>query len=67
MAIERKSADQIHGYGTRAEAERHCDQDVLIRSGLCPNGHGLMETVDRVQHCPVCKFFTNVKQELVKS
>ena len=43
MPIQRKSADDIFGYSTRAEAERHCDQDLLIRQGMCPNGHGLMQ------------------------
>jgi hypothetical protein len=28
MTIERKSADDIHGFATRAEAERYCDQDL---------------------------------------
>lgn len=67
MAVERKNPDQIFGL-TRAEAERHCDNDVLIRSGLCPNGHGLMnQDTDGDQSCAVCGFWTNCKQELVKS
>jgi hypothetical protein len=64
MSIERKSADQIHGFATRAEAERYCDQDLLIRSGMCPNGHGLMHLDgDRGQECPVCHFYCNTLPE----
>lgn len=63
MTIERKSADNIHGFATRAEAERYCDQDLLIRQGMCPNGHGLMGLADDPvrpwQVCPTCKFWTN--------
>lgn len=68
MVIERKSADNIHGFATRAEAERHCDQDLLIRQGMCPNGHGLMQLqiehgLARYQTCPTCNFFTNALPE----
>lgn len=68
MKIVRKSADSIHGFATRAEAERYCDQDLLIRQGMCPNGHGLMEldTDPRcpMQQCPTCKFRTNAMPEI---
>lgn len=68
MTIERKSADQIHGFATRAQAERYCDQDLLIRQGMCPNGHGLMqsdfmEPDTPGQSCQTCKFWTNTLPE----
>lgn len=67
MTIERKSADNIHGFATRAEAERYCDQDLLIRQGMCPNGHGLMH-MDPDPNCPIqrcssCNFWTNTRPE----
>lgn len=64
MTVERKSADSIHGFRTKAEVERYLDHDVLIRSGMCPNGHGLMQQDEGGQSCAVCNFGTNVKQEL---
>lgn len=68
MTIERKSADNVHGFATRAEAERYCDQDLLIRQGMCPNGHGLMEVepgpgLSPWQRCPCCGFCTNAMPE----
>lgn len=64
MTIQRKSADNIHGFATRAEAERYCDQDLLIRQGMCPNGCGLMGLEPEVgcaplQRCSECGFVTN--------
>lgn len=64
MTVERKSPDQIHGFATQAEVERYLDQDLLIRSGMCPNGHGLLEQDACGQTCPVCHFATNEKPEL---
>lgn len=63
MTITRKSADNIHGFATRAEAERYCDQDLLIRQGMCPNGHGLMQPDEHGQTCPKCNFWTNTLPE----
>lgn len=68
MTIERKSADNIHGFATRAEAERYCDQDLLIRQGMCPNGCGLMGLEVSpgeipLQECSTCKFVTNALPE----
>lgn len=64
MKIVRKSADSIHGFATRAEAERYCDQDLLIRQGMCPNGCGLMgleANLEEIplQRCSTCNFVTN--------
>lgn len=67
MAISRKSADNIHGFAMRAEAERYCDQDLLIRQGMCPNGHGLMRLDGDpncpMQRCSACNFWTNTLPE----
>lgn len=67
MTIERKSADNIHGFATRAEAERYCDRDLLIRQGKCPNGCGLMrldtDPLCHGQQCPKCNFWTNALPE----
>lgn len=68
MTIKRKSADNIHGFATRAEAERYCDQDLLIRQGMCPNGCGLMGLeagpgLSPWQRCPHCGFSTNALPE----
>jgi hypothetical protein len=67
VTIERKSADNIHGFVTRAEAERYCDQDLLIRQGMCPNGHGLMQLDEDPpcpgQKCGKCNFWTNALAE----
>lgn len=65
MAIERKDPANIHGFATRAEAERYCDQDLLIRSGMCPNGHGLLQFDGEWQECSTCGFSTNSLPELV--
>lgn len=67
MAVERKDPATIGGLPP-AELERFLDQDVLIRSGRCPNGCGLL-TVDEGdwgQECPVCKFSTNCRAELTQ-
>lgn len=62
MTVERKDPDTIHGL-SRAEAERFCDHDVLIRSGMCPNGCGLMSEDAGGQQCPSCGFFCNTARE----
>lgn len=63
MAVERIDKSRIAGIaGTDLDA--YVESDFKIRSGLCPNGHGLMTTEDGLQHCPVCKFTTNVLCEL---
>jgi hypothetical protein len=62
MAIERKSRDQIWGLPA-ADIDRYLDQDVLIRSGMCPNGCGLMHEGDDGQHCMKCNFMCNTLPE----
>jgi hypothetical protein len=61
--IERIDKSRIAGVvGTDLDA--YIESDFKIRSGLCPNGHGLMSSDDGLQQCPVCKFTTNVQAEL---
>lgn len=65
MALERIDKSRIAGIsGTDLDA--YIESDFKIRSGLCPNDHGLMLAEDGLQHCPVCKFTTNVQAELEK-
>lgn len=62
--VERLDPDRVFGFGTRAETERYCDQDLLIRQSMCPNGHGLMNGDADGQQCPVCNFWTNARPEM---
>jgi len=64
MTVERLDPDRIWGFGSRAETERFCDDDLRIRQGLCPNKCGLMTFDGTFQECPKCKFATNCKPEL---
>lgn len=62
MAIERIAPSRIMGLsGTDLDA--FIESDFKIRSGLCPNGHGLLEQVEYGQHCATCGFSTNVRAE----
>lgn len=63
MTVKRKNPDNIHGFATRAEAQKFCDQDYLIRTGMCPNGCGLLMEHDDGQDCPKCQFACNTKRE----
>lgn len=49
--------------GTEADAARAAESDFRIRSGMCPNGHGLMNPTDYGQECPACGFFCNTPAE----
>jgi hypothetical protein len=49
--------------GDDADVRRYIESDFKIRSGMCPNGHGLMIEEDGTQHCPKCNFVTNVLAE----
>lgn len=51
--------------GDEAAAARFVENDYHIRSGMCPNGCGLLEPTDYGQRCPKCKFFCNTKAEQV--
>lgn len=48
------------------EVKRFIDSDYLIRSGMCPNGHGLMNVDEWGQECPACGFQCNKMPELTK-
>jgi hypothetical protein len=65
--VERLDPDRVWGFGSRADAERYCDQDLLIRQGMCPNGHGLMTFDSEFQQCNTCQFATNCKPELTRN
>lgn len=47
-----------------ADLDKYVESDFKIRSGLCPNGHGLLTAGEGFQECPVCHFSTNVLAEL---
>lgn len=65
MTIERIDKSRIAGLaGT--DLDKYVESDFKIRSGLCPNGHGLMTADDDGQRCPACGFWTNVPAELEK-
>lgn len=61
--VERMDPDRIFGVSGE-DLDIFLDGDVKIRSGLCPNGHGLLAQDEHGQRCPTCKFFTNVMPEL---
>jgi hypothetical protein len=63
--IQRKDPANIIGFGTAEETAKFIESDFRIRSGLCPNGHGLMEATDYGQRCPQCGFFCNTPAEKV--
>lgn len=61
--VERIDKSRIAGLaGT--DLDKYVESDFKIRSGLCPNGHGLMAADDGGQRCPTCGFWTNVLAEL---
>lgn len=49
--------------GTEEDVRQYIESDHKIRSGLCPNGHGLMMQTQDLQECEVCHFITNVKPD----
>jgi len=49
--------------GSDEDARRFAEDDFKIRSGMCPNGCGLLEPTDYGQRCPKCRFFCNTKAE----
>lgn len=64
--VERKDPSRFVVLGgTEADAVRAAEDDFRIRSGMCPNGHGLLEPTDYGQRCPKCGFFCNTKAEQV--
>lgn len=63
--VERIDRNRIMGLAGTG-LDKYVEHDFLIRSGMCPNGHGLMSTDDDGQRCPTCGFWTNVPAELEK-
>lgn len=64
MPVERIDPDRIGiPGGSEADIRRFVENDFNIRSGLCPNGHGLMGENDWGQECPRCGFGTNVRPD----
>ena len=64
--VERIDPSCIAVIGGKASDIRHfVESDFKIRSGLCPNGHGLMQEVDYGQECPACGFSCNTQSEKV--
>ncbi len=50
--------------GSQADLQRAIESDYRIRSGMCPNGCGLMAPCDYGQQCPTCGFSCNTLPEL---
>ncbi len=61
--VERIDKSRILGL-TGVDLDKFVESDYRIRSGLCPNGHGLMLGDEFGQSCPLCLFSTNVPAEL---
>lgn len=60
MSVRRIDPDRIVVLGGKpGDKERFLKHDALIRSGMCPNGHGPLETEDGLQYCQACNFVTN--------
>lgn len=67
MSVERRDPDTLEVLGGRpGDKERAIESDYLIRSGMCPNGHGLMQLGGWGQECPACGFTCNTLPELTK-
>jgi len=62
--VERVSRDRLAIIGgNEDDLKRYIESDFKIRSGLCPNGCGLMGENDYGQECPACKFSCNTQAE----
>lgn len=65
MAIERADPASIGiAGGTDDDVKRFIESDFRIRSGLCPNGCGLMSWDGSFQQCDKCNFTCNTRPEL---
>lgn len=60
--VERLDISRIIA-ATEEDARRFVESDFKIRSGLCPNGHGLMHETNYGQACEACGFCTNKPAE----
>lgn len=64
MPVERLDPSRIGVVGGRqADIERFVEHDFRIRSGLCPNGCGLMAESEHGQDCRACGFSCNTHAE----
>lgn len=65
MTVERLSPENLATTGPDAKGQiaRHIESDFRIRSGLCPNGCGLMGACSYGQECPACSFSCNTAAE----
>lgn len=62
--VERADPKRIRVLGgTDADVRAYIESDYKIRSGLCPNGCGLLMENDYGQECPKCRFSCNTKAE----
>ena len=60
MTIERLDPDRLAvAGGDDADIRRFIESDFKIRSGMCPNGCGLLIQADGLQECQMCHFSTN--------
>lgn len=63
--VERISPDRLAiAGGNQDDLQRFIESDFKIRSGLCPNGHGLMMPIEGGQECKACGFVCNTAAEL---
>jgi hypothetical protein len=65
MPVERKDPSRFHMIGgTPEDNAAFAERDFQIRSGMCPNGCGLMTWDGTLQQCPKCNFVCNTRPEL---
>lgn len=63
--VERLDPDNLGvSDGNQGDVEGYIESDFRRRSGLCPNGHGLMVSDNGGQRCPSCGFSCNTPAEL---
>ncbi|MGO4608388.1 hypothetical protein AB4142_18825 [Variovorax sp. 2RAF20] len=64
MAVERLDPERLAVVGgEEGDLKRFIESDFKIRSGLCPNGCGLLTEVAYGQECPACNFSCNTPAE----
>lgn len=61
--VERLNPDHLAAVNGDTDIRAFIESDFKIRSGTCPNGHGLMSQMVWGQECPSCGFSTNVLAE----
>lgn len=62
MSVERADPSRISGL-SGSDVAAFIESDFKIRSGVCPNGCGLMAEIDWGQECPKCSFSCNTPAE----